>query len=389
MKNKVDFLICRPIVGIPLFFLVMYAVFSVSFSDFGAWLTGITETFLFYIAEILSGVLLRMGTAKILVSFLVGICRDMASVLAFLPQTAIFFFLLKGLDDCGYLSRAVFVMDTVFSRFGLSGNAVIPAIVGCGCSVSAVSASESLYPKERKILLDSVPFLICNARFPVLFFFSEAFFPKHSSLAALFFYALSVLVFFFSALISSKGKNAPPLIVRLPDYKIPSLTALFREAKIKSREYLSRMATVVFLCAVSFRLFSLLTAHFSFTESVTESLLVFFGKQTAFFFRPLGFAEAPFAAALFAGFFAKENLMFILEILSPKEFSVLLSFPSRVSFTAFAMLYLPCFPMTSAVFRQYGGQKTICFLIRSLLFAYGIAFILYTLSDILVVIVKN
>ena len=377
--NRMDFFLCRPIIGIPLFFLVMYAVFSLSFSRAGAWLTGIMEAFFFHLTEMLQNILLQAGAEEKLVSFLIGVCRNTASVLSFLPQTAIFFFLLKGIEDCGYMARAVFAMDTFFSRFGLSGNAAIPAIIGCGCSVSAISASEKLDPRERKHLIFSVPFLICNARLPVLFFLAESFFPEHKALAAWFFYALSVFTFFISSLISSKGKSAPPLIVRLTDYKIPSPCVLFREAKEKSKEFLNRTATVFFLCSVGIHLIDWIFPQFFIAEE--ENLF-------SWIFSPLGFGKPPFTTALFTGFFAKENLMFILEMFAKKELVSLLEFPARVSFTAFSMLYLPCFSAVCSVFREMGMKKALFFALRSFLFAYIESFSLYTLSGILVTFVK-
>lgn len=387
-QDRFDFLICRPIIGIPLFFLIMYAVFVISFSGLGARMTEITETFFFHLSEQLQTVLFSMGVNEKAVSLLIGIFSDTASVLSFLPQTAIFFFLLKGLDECGYMARAVFVTDTLFRKFGLSGNAVIPAVIGCGCSVSAVSAMQNTESHERKALLFSIPFLICNARFPVLFFLCDAFFPKYKAFAALGFYSLSFSMFFLSAFLSSKGKTASLLIVKLPDYKLPRWAPLFREMKSNCRDYLNRTATIVFLCAVCFRTAASLTPWLHFTEKETESILFLFGKIFSFLFAPLGFGKAPFSASLFAGFFAKENLSFTLEMLSPKELASLLPFPARVSFTAFSMLYLPCFSMVCAVGNESGIKKALHFAVRSLLLAYFVSFILYTLSYVVVAFVK-
>ena len=378
-QDRIDFFLCRPIIGIPLFFLVIYALFTLSFSHIGGWLTRMMENFFFLLTEMLQNILLQAGAEEKLVFFCVGVCKNTAAVLSFLPQTAIFFFLLKGLEECGYLARAVFAMDTFFNRFGLSGNAAIPAIVGCGCSVSSISVSEKLDPQERKHLIFSVPFLICNARFPVLFFLAESFFPEHKALAAWFFYALSVFTFFISSLISSKGKSAPPLIVRLTDYKIPKLRMLFKEAKNKSKEFLNRTGTVFFLCSVGIHLIDWIFPQFFIAEE--ENLF-------SWIFSPLGFGKPPFTTALFTGFFAKENLMFILETFAKKELVSLLEFPARVSFTAFSMLYLPCFSAVCSVFREMGIQKTLIFTVRSFLFAYIESLSLYTLSGILVAFVK-
>lgn len=388
IQDRIDFCICRPMLGIPLFFLVMYTVFFLSFYGLGAWLTEYLGTIFFYLTEILRSFLLSIQTNEKIVLFLMGVLSDIASVLSFLPQTAIFFFLIKFLSDSGYMARAVFVADTVLYHFGLSGNALIPLAIGCGCTVPAVVASRELDPNERKILLFSLPFLLCNARFPVLFFLSNTFFPQHKALTAFLFYLLSLFIVFLSCKLSSFRKSAPPLIINLPDYQMPKLYPLLCEAKIKSSEYLNRTATVIFLCSIGFRLSSFLTPQFRFTEIKPQSLLSLLGEHLSFFFAPLGFGKASFSAALFAGFFAKENLLFVLEMLSKREISASLSIPARISFMSFSMLYLPCFSSVVTVFKETNLRKTLFLLFRTFLIAYTVSLILYTISDILVTFVK-
>jgi len=376
IQDRIDFWICRPIVGIPLFFLAMYTVFRISFYGLGIWLTESLETFFFGLKERLEELLLAVGTGQKAASFFLGIFSDVASVLSFLPQTAIFFFLFKCLSDCGYMARAVFATDTLLCRFGLSGNTAVPLALGCGCAVPALTASRELKPDEKNALLFAMPFLICGARLPVLFFLCKEFFPRHRVLAAFSFYLLSVLTVLISSLLSSKGKTAPPLIVKLTDYRLPKAWALLREAGSKSADYLRRTASVIFLCSVLFRLTAAGKAL------GTESVLYGFGKALSVIFAPLGFGKAPFSAALFAGFFAKENLLFVLEMLSRDEFCTLLTIPGKISFTAFSMLYLPCFSAVCTVWRESGLRKTASLLLRTFFIAYGISAVLYVLSYI-------
>ena len=388
LQDRIDFRICRPIIGIPLFLLVMYTVFHLSFYGLGAWMAEILERIFFHLTENLGAWLTSIGTDEKAVSFFIGVISDIASVLSFLPQTAIFFFLIQWLTDFGYMARAIFVTDTFLCRFGISGNALIPLALGCGCTVPAILATNELKPNERKALLFSLPFLLCNARLPVLFFLTEAFFPSHKALAAFSCYLLSVFTVLLSSLLSSVGTKTPALIVRLTDYKLPSIVKPLREAKKKSLDYLRRTASVIVLCCVGVRLASSLNSQFHFTENEKESLLFLSGKLFSFFFTPIGFARAPFSAALGVGFFAKENLLFVLKMLSQSEISASLSIPARISFTAFSMLYLPCFSAVSVMRREMRNRKTILFFLRSFILAYALSWFLYTLSTILVVIVK-
>lgn len=387
IQDRLDFQICRPILGIPLFLLIMYIVFSLSFSGFGAWITEILGTICFRLTEIFQNSLFAAKVNETFISFLINVISDVASVLSFLPQTAIFFFLLKALSECGYMSRAIFAMDTFLYRFGLSGNALIPLAIGCGCSVPAILASKELEAEEQNILIPSIPFLLCNARFPVLFFLIDTFFPKHKALTAFLFYLLSVFTVFLSCLLSSSRKQAPLLILNLENYQIPKIRILLQEAKDKSLEYLSRTISLIFLCAVGLRLSSILTYSFRFTEAEAKSLLYFLGEKLSVLFLPLGFGKAPFSAALLAGFFAKENLLFVLEMLSHEEISASLTLPARISFIAFSMLYLPCFSAVSTLFKEAGAKKTALLLLRTFSISYILSWILYTLSNALVAFV--
>ena len=391
MKNfqdRLDFQICRLIIGIPLFLIIMYMVFSLSFCGFGAWLTEILGTIFFYMSEILQTILISVKTDQKIVSLIIGILSDIASVLAFLPQTAIFFFLLKFLSDCGYMVRAVFVTDTFLQKFGLSGNALIPFALGCGCSVPAVIASHELNPNERKILLSAIPFLLCNARFPLLIFLTDSFFPQHKTQAAFFFYLLSLFTVFLSCRFSSFRETAPPLIVHLQDYKIPKISSLLQEVKIKSAEYWNRTISLIFLCSVALRFSAVLTPYLRFTEIQTKSILYLLGEFLSHFFTPLGFGKAPFSAALVAGFFAKENILFVFEMLSVNENFSSFSIPARISFISFSMFYLPCFSSVITILKESNLRKTLLFLIRTFLIAYILSLFLYTISCILVALVK-
>ena len=383
-QDRLDFLICRPIIGIPLFFSLMYAVFFLSFSSAGEWMSEILGKFLFMITQALEKRLLSFGTHPQVLSILNGILQNTASVLAYLPQTVIFFFFIKMLEECGYLARAVFAADSLLARFGLSGNALLPVVLGMGCHVSALTASRELDANETGILRNSIPFLICNARLPVLFFLTDAFFPKHKSLAAFVFYAFSLLLFFLCALLSRKRKNAPPLIVRLPPLRFPALRIQGAKLLSESRAYVIRTATVIFLCAVFFHLGISLTPQLRFTEYAEESLFYLLGEKISFLFAPLGFGKAPFSCALLAGFFARENLMFTAEALTQRPLNTLLTLPARISFTAFSMAYLPCYSAVRAVSKQTNGKQSVRFLFHTFFMAYAVSFILYVIASFLV-----
>ena len=101
----------------------------------------------------------------------------MGGVLSFLPQIALLFFFLSFLEDIGYMSRAAFIMDRLLRRFGLSGKAFIPMLMGFGCSVPAIMGARTMEnEKDRRMTILLVPFMSCSAKLPVYGLLASAFF---------------------------------------------------------------------------------------------------------------------------------------------------------------------------------------------------------------------
>lgn len=382
-SDRLDRLLCRPALGLPFFFFVMSAVFYLSFSGLGEFLSIGTERFLLRTGGGAERALRAFGVADWFIRYLIdGVYRAVASTVAFLPQTAIFFFLLEGLRDCGYLARAVFVADRFFRSFGLSGNAVIPLAVSCGCAVPTVT-DPSVEREERERLIRAVPFVPCSARLPVLLYLTDAFFPKSRTLLCVFFLCLVfVLVFLSFAASRTEECAAVDLIVCLPRYRAPRLRVLACEVLQKCREYLIRAGTVVLFCAAVFSALAFLTPSLRIAESGRESLLYALSERIAPVFRPLGFGKGETAAALLLGFFAKENIVYGLGLFSDCDLVALLPPPSALSFTAFAMFYAPCVSLFWAVKREYGFSRALVLLLRTFFAAYLTSLVLYTLSYI-------
>ena len=151
--DKIDTVLTHPIVGLPIFALVMFLVFHLSQSDgplgLGVWLAdmlvGWLETFQAYVGELVS------GAAPILQSLLVdGVIGGVAAVVGFLPLVMIMYFLIALLEDCGYMARATVVLDPIFKKVGLSGKSVIPFVIGTGCAIPGVMACRTIrYERER------------------------------------------------------------------------------------------------------------------------------------------------------------------------------------------------------------------------------------------------
>ena len=177
MGGRLDQWLCRPTIGIPLFLVLMFIVFYLTFSGIGDWLSSLLERFFAWVLEAMYTSLVKRGASEMLCRFLIlGVFRGVASVLAFLPQTAILFFWIAFLDGSGYMARAVLVMDYALRPFGLSGRAFIPFLIGFGCNVPAVISAAELEQKEKNVVTQALPFIPCNARLPVFTMIVSVFF---------------------------------------------------------------------------------------------------------------------------------------------------------------------------------------------------------------------
>ncbi len=381
LTDLADRLLCRPAFGIFFFFAVMSLVFFLSFRGIGGLLSDVLEAVLIRWGNTASLVLLRLGVSPLAVRYLTGgIYTAIASAIAFLPQTVVFFVLIRALDDCGYLSRAVFATDRFFRIFGLSGKAVIPLLLGYGCAATSVSVCDS----KQGAVIRALPLVPCSARLPVILFLADTFFPTCRTPIAVLILALSFVLVFLSLLLSHGRKDeSHALITELPSFRFPRRKTLAEEISEKSREYLSRAGTAVLVSCAVFTALAMLTPDLRLTENVSQSILyAIFGKISAIF-RPLGFDRPEMTAALFFGFFAKENIITVLEVMTNHDLHTLLTPPAAIAFTAFSSFYAPCIFLFSSAIERSGRKSAYQLLLRSFCIAYALSLLLYTLSRIL------
>lgn len=383
LKGSADRLLCRPAFGIPFFFAVLFIVFHLSFYGIGETLSRFLESGLFRLGENAADALRRCGASDLTVRYLIkGVYTSLASAIAFFPQTVIFFLLIRALNDCGYLSRVVFVTDRFFRMFGLSGRAVVPLLLGYGCAVSSVCICDS-ESSEGSAVICALPFIPCNARLTVLLFLADSFFPKQKAIFAVSVFALSFILIFLSFLMTShRKKNPPPPITELPEYRLPNPRMLLEETANTAREYFIRAGTAVGLCSAVFSALAMLMPSLKPTQEFSKSLLYGFAARIAPIFRPLGFDDVSAVCALIFGFFAKENMIGIFPISAPVELSALFSTAGAAAFTVFSMFYTPCASLLFAVAQKSGIREATKLFFHTFTIAYTVSLILYTILHI-------
>jgi len=381
---RLDSFFCHPVLALPLFVLVMLTVFYFSFGPPGAMLSSCAERLLAYGREAMEALLLRYSVALPLSDLIVnGILGGVGSVLVFLPQLGLLFFFLAVLEAGGYMARIAFITDAAMARLGLSGQSVIPLLLGFGCSVPAIMACRTL-PRRRERLLTMllIPFMSCSARMPVYAFFAEALFDEQAWIIISFCYLLGVLTGLILAILAHRmlpNRRAVPFLLELPLYRVPYWPHVFRSLWGRLREYLEKAGTVIFLSSVLVWLVSHVTPTLDYTDQLTCSLLGLAGQGMSLLFQPLGFGDARLAAALITGLLSKETIVATLAVLSfdPINLTPL----SACSFLVFVLQYTPC-TAAMAAFRGECGSRTltVAAAFGYFLFAWIITFFFYRLG---------
>lgn len=184
-----------------------------------------------------------------------GAINGVAGVVVFLPQILILFFFIGIMEDTGYMARLAFIMDRLMSVVGLNGKAFLPFLSSYACAVPGIMATRTIdSPKDRLITILIAPLASCSARLPVYLLLISALMPESVSAWAragtmVGLYALGTLGAFGFAWIFNKGilrgANAP-MILEMPNYKLPSLKAILLQVWQRAKAFLVRAGTVIF-----------------------------------------------------------------------------------------------------------------------------------------------
>ncbi|MDR2943510.1 MAG: ferrous iron transport protein B [Methanosarcinales archaeon] len=382
--QKIDGLLTNKWLGIPIFLAVMFVVFELSFTAGGLFTDLIDVFFNEYLAGVVGEWFTEAGTAAWMTDLVVsGIIAGVGGVLTFVPQIAILFMFLTLMEDTGYMSRVAFLLDRVFVKIGLSGKSFIPLILGFGCSVPAVMAARTLDNEmDRKTTIFITPFMSCGARLPIYALFVGAFFSAYYGLIMLFLYVLGILVAIGSAWLLKKtifkGPSSP-FIMELPPYRFPDLYTYIKHIWEKTRGFVIRAGTIIFLASVLIWFLQGYDFSFSAVENSADSILGVAGTAVAPIFEPLGFGDWRMTMSLFTGFIAKEAVVSTIEILyTPEDFETLFTPVIALAFMVFTLLYLPCMAAFATIKREFNSWKlAILAAAYQTVIAYIIAFIVY------------
>ena len=378
LTDKIDSIVTNRILGFPIFLIIMYLMFQITFTVAAPFQDMIDEGF---------GILGEMVATSLgdgmLTSFIVdGIIGGVGGVLVFLPQIILLFLIISFLEDSGYLARAAFVMDKVMhSLVGLHGKAFIPMILGFGCGIPGIMATRTMEnEKDRLITMLIVPFMSCTARMPVYLLLVGAFFAAADQTNVIFsLYVLGIVVAIIVAFILRKtlfDDMDAPFVMELPDYKLPTLRGILMHTAEKSWGFVRKAGTIILAAAIIVWILSSFPAGVEYGSQ--ESAIGMIGTAVAPVFAPLGFGSWQPAVALIFGLVAKEVVVGTFSSLfgvaeegagiAAAMHGIFTPLTAYV-FMVFVLLYIPCFA---------GGWKwPLIMSATTLITAYVVAFIVY------------
>ncbi len=282
---KIDKVLTHKWVGIPIFLVILFLVFHFTFSEnlfyFGGlfenvspsfegsiyeglfWTDGginslgvILQSFVINTTDWFSGVVAGwLSGAPAWVSGLIvdGILAGVFAVLSFVPQILLLFLFFSILEDTGYMARIAFILDRLFRKFGLSGRAFLPMIMGFGCSVPAMINTRTLADEEERIAtIRVIPFFSCGAKLPILTAIAgcicELFAFPNVDLITYSMYLVGIITAIVTIILMKKtvmrGKSSP-FIMELPTYHLPQPKALMIHLWDKLKGYVKKAFTII------------------------------------------------------------------------------------------------------------------------------------------------
>ena len=317
--DKIDSILTNKWLGIPIFAVIMFAVFWISQAGPAVWLADLLVGWLEAGQEALAG---AIGSENIFTSILIdGIIGGFIAIVGFLPLVMVMYFLIALLEDCGYMARATVVLDPIFKKVGLSGKSVIPFIIGTGCAIPGVMACRTIRnERERRATAMLAPFMPCGAKLPVIALFAGAFFSDSAWVGPIM-YFVAIVIIFLSALLINKlsGYRVKKsyFIIELPEYKLPSLIKAAKSMCQRGWAYIVKAGTIILVCNFAVHVMQTFdwTFHTVAEGAESSSILATIAAPFAYIFAPVfGVVAWQLAAATITGFIAKENVVGTLAV---------------------------------------------------------------------------
>ncbi|MGN1294774.1 MAG: ferrous iron transport protein B [Bacilli bacterium] len=458
-SDKIDKVLTNRWAGIPIFLVILFAIFHLTFSEnflyLGGLFTNVAPSFegslfegliwtdaginspgviLFNLMDSLTsglgeliGGLLSSAPMWVQSFICDGVLGGIFAVLSFVPQILLLFLFFSILEDSGYMARVAFILDRIFRRFGLSGRAFMPLIMGFGCSVPAMINTRTLADEnEKTATIRVIPFFSCGAKLPILTAIAggivELFGVGNADVITYSMYLLGIVTAIACVILmrntTMKGE-VPPFIMELPAYHAPQFKALMIHMWDKLKHYVKKAFTIILASTIVIWFLSSFSFSYEFLPEVieyegeeivanlrmNESILGGLGNLVAPLFAPLGFgSNLPrfgwiFAVAAVTGLIAKENVIAtfgtlaacvaggyiatedgILEVITMIE-ATGIGIPALIAFIAFNMTTIPCFAAVATAKGELTSKKFKWTLVFWLVTSYLVSMMIYMIGS--------
>ena len=425
-SDKIDSIVTNRFIALPLFAVIMFAVYYISISTVGTKMTDWVNDVLFgsdpwsffglvdvpSIPGAVTSLLEAMNVSEALQGLVIdGIVAGMGAVIGFLPQMLTFFFFLAILEGCGYMARVAFIMDRVFRKFGLSGKSFIPMLIGTGCGVPGVMGSRTVEnERDRRMTIMTTTFIPCSAKLPVIALLAGALF-NNSAWVGWSAYFLGVCAIVFSGIVLKKTKmfagQPAPFVMELPAYHLPRPVDILKSMAERGMSFVKKAGTVILLATILVWFLSRFNFQMQYLpeEDMDTSILAAFGNAFTWLFAPLGWGKWKAVVAALTGLIAKENIVGTFGTLFHYQGAEELAeagdqiwaqvreyFGNGIagySFLAFNLLCAPCFAAIGAIKREMNNGRWTMFAIGWECFlAYCVSLVIYQIGGLIAGVVS-
>ena len=386
LTHKLDAIITHKFLGFPIFFLLLYIMFQVTFTV-GQYPMDWIDQGVNWLGEWVKQTLPN-GPVKAMLAD--GIIAGVGAVIVFLPQILILYFFISFMEDSGYMARAAFIMDKLMHKMGLHGKSFIPLIMGFGCNVPAVMATRTIESRRsRLITMLILPMMSCSARLPIYIMITGTFFAlKYRSAIMISMYVVGILMAVIMSKIFSrflvKGEDTP-FVMELPPYRFPTKKAIARHTWEKGKQYLQKMGGIILVASII--VWAL--GYFPHNDELDkqqqqeQSIIGRMGKAIEPAFRLQGF-DWKLDVSLLAGVGAKEIVASTMGVLyadddsfgddnsysnDTEKYTRLrkqmindgISPISAYAYLIFVLLYFPCIATVAAIRNESGSWRWALF----------------------------
>lgn len=397
-SHIIDAFVTNRLFGFPIFLLVMFFIFWVTFyiGAFPAdWIQAGVDALASAVNDNIAPGPLRDMLSN-------GIIGGVGGVIVFLPNILILFFFISFMEDSGYMARAAFIMDRLMHKIGLHGKSFIPLVMGFGCNVPAVMACRAIESRSSKIITVLItPFMSCSARLPVFVLLTATFFSTHAALVFGGLYLLGAIVAMLTARLLRRfwfKADETPFVMELPPYRVPTMKTSLLHMWWKAKQYLQKMGGIILVASIivwALDYFPLNNKENPDQHSYLESI----GLAVHPVMEPLGVSWRGTVAAV-AGVPAKEIVVSTLGVLytgsdeatdqalseritavNPHTGHPDFTPASALAFMVFILLYCPCLATIVAVIKETGSWRYGAFsILYNTLVAWLFAFATYHLA---------